>query len=194
MDGGGAYGGGKAGGPFDPIAFVQRPQVILRALCWVSHDQHLVTNVFSQLQTLSRLRKLVASISEPPRSATRVDGVVLLIFRGYAKRPMKSRLNRSCIVLRKKWSFCCFYSFFSFVFFELFWRILQSQASLETRADAWQEKTRRLENWLINERGKHFFCSLVFMTSIDRRWFIDYVVYFRSETHCPGENGSCQWK
>ncbi|XP_015516603.1 synaptogyrin [Neodiprion pinetum] len=33
MDGGGAYGGGKAGAPFDPIAFVQRPQVILRALC-----------------------------------------------------------------------------------------------------------------------------------------------------------------
>ncbi|XP_012273543.1 synaptogyrin [Orussus abietinus] len=33
MDGGGAYGGGKAGAPFDPIAFVQRPQVILRAAC-----------------------------------------------------------------------------------------------------------------------------------------------------------------
>ncbi|KAK2583069.1 hypothetical protein KPH14_009102 [Odynerus spinipes] len=33
MDGGGAYGGGKAGAPFDPIAFVQRPQVILRAVC-----------------------------------------------------------------------------------------------------------------------------------------------------------------
>ncbi|KAJ4441142.1 hypothetical protein ANN_10992 [Periplaneta americana] len=33
MDGGGAYGGGKAGAPFDPIQFVQRPQVILRAVC-----------------------------------------------------------------------------------------------------------------------------------------------------------------
>ncbi|XP_078036898.1 synaptogyrin [Augochlora pura] len=32
MDGG-AYGGGKAGAPFDPIAFVQRPQVILRGVC-----------------------------------------------------------------------------------------------------------------------------------------------------------------
>ncbi|XP_076226065.1 synaptogyrin isoform X1 [Nomia melanderi] len=32
MDGG-AYGGGKAGAPFDPIAFVQRPQVILRTIC-----------------------------------------------------------------------------------------------------------------------------------------------------------------
>ncbi|XP_076657646.1 synaptogyrin [Halictus rubicundus] len=32
MDGG-AYGGGKAGAPFDPIAFVQRTQVILRAVC-----------------------------------------------------------------------------------------------------------------------------------------------------------------
>lgn len=36
MEGVGAYGGGKAGGSFDPITFVQRPQVILRALCWVS--------------------------------------------------------------------------------------------------------------------------------------------------------------
>ncbi|XP_058798142.1 synaptogyrin [Phymastichus coffea] len=33
MDGGGAYGGGKAGAPFDPITFVQRPAVILRGLC-----------------------------------------------------------------------------------------------------------------------------------------------------------------
>jgi hypothetical protein len=36
MDGGGAYGGGKAGAPFDPIQFVQRPQVVLRAVCLVS--------------------------------------------------------------------------------------------------------------------------------------------------------------
>ena len=36
MDGGGAYGAGKAGAPFDPIQFVQRPQVILRAVCLVS--------------------------------------------------------------------------------------------------------------------------------------------------------------
>lgn len=34
MNNGGAYGGGKAGGTFDPITFAQRPQVILRALCW----------------------------------------------------------------------------------------------------------------------------------------------------------------
>lgn len=33
---GGAYGGGKAGGSFDPLSFMQRPQVILRAVCWVS--------------------------------------------------------------------------------------------------------------------------------------------------------------
>lgn len=35
MEAGGAYGGGKAGAAFDPITFVQRPQVILRALSWV---------------------------------------------------------------------------------------------------------------------------------------------------------------
>lgn len=35
MNPGGAYGGGKAGASFDIITFVQRPQVILRALCWV---------------------------------------------------------------------------------------------------------------------------------------------------------------
>lgn len=33
---GGAYGGGKAGGAFDPIGFVMRPTVILRAVCWVN--------------------------------------------------------------------------------------------------------------------------------------------------------------
>lgn len=37
MEGVGAYGGGKAGASFDPITFVQRPQVIVRALCWVSN-------------------------------------------------------------------------------------------------------------------------------------------------------------
>ena len=37
MDAGGAYGGGKAGAPFDPIGFVQRPQVILKATCLVSY-------------------------------------------------------------------------------------------------------------------------------------------------------------
>lgn len=31
----GAYGGGKAGVSFDPIQFVQRPQVILRAVCLI---------------------------------------------------------------------------------------------------------------------------------------------------------------
>lgn len=35
MEGAGAYGGGKAGAAFDPISFVQRPQVILRAVNWV---------------------------------------------------------------------------------------------------------------------------------------------------------------
>ncbi|CAG9773162.1 unnamed protein product [Ceutorhynchus assimilis] len=35
MEGTGAYGGGKAGGSFDPISFVQRPPVILRAVCWL---------------------------------------------------------------------------------------------------------------------------------------------------------------
>ncbi|XP_066159287.1 synaptogyrin [Euwallacea fornicatus] len=35
MEGVGAYGGGKAGGAFDPISFAQRPTVILRAICWL---------------------------------------------------------------------------------------------------------------------------------------------------------------
>lgn len=39
MNVGGAYGGGKAGGNFDLITFVQRPQVILRGCCWVSFIQ-----------------------------------------------------------------------------------------------------------------------------------------------------------
>ncbi|XP_042232042.1 synaptogyrin-like [Homarus americanus] len=31
----GVYGGGKAGAPFDPLTFIQRPQVILRAVTWL---------------------------------------------------------------------------------------------------------------------------------------------------------------
>ena len=37
MDGGGgAFGAGKAGGQFDPIAYFKKPQVILRAVSLVS--------------------------------------------------------------------------------------------------------------------------------------------------------------
>lgn len=32
MDVGGAYGAGKAGAPFDPVTFAQRPQVIVKAV------------------------------------------------------------------------------------------------------------------------------------------------------------------
>lgn len=35
MDTSGAYGGGKAGGAFDPQAFIQKPHVIVRAVCWL---------------------------------------------------------------------------------------------------------------------------------------------------------------
>ncbi|XP_002736675.1 synaptogyrin-3-like isoform X2 [Saccoglossus kowalevskii] len=35
MEGGGAYGAGKAGSAFDPIAFIKRPQVILRIVSWI---------------------------------------------------------------------------------------------------------------------------------------------------------------
>ena len=35
MDGGGAYGAGKATGHFDCSAYVRKPQVILRAVSWV---------------------------------------------------------------------------------------------------------------------------------------------------------------
>ena len=30
-----AYGSGMAGGSFDPVAFIKRPQVILRIVSWV---------------------------------------------------------------------------------------------------------------------------------------------------------------
>ncbi|XP_066293096.1 synaptogyrin-3-like [Branchiostoma lanceolatum] len=35
MDGGGAYGAGKAGAAFDPVEFIKRPQVICRIISWV---------------------------------------------------------------------------------------------------------------------------------------------------------------
>lgn len=36
MEAGGAYGGGKAGGAFDMMQFIQKPIVILRCCCWVN--------------------------------------------------------------------------------------------------------------------------------------------------------------
>lgn len=47
MDGGVAFGAGKAGQPFDPIGFLTRPQVILRFFCWVRffiYAQKLMTH------------------------------------------------------------------------------------------------------------------------------------------------------
>lgn len=38
--GGGAYGAGKAGAPFDPVTFIKKPQVILRIVSWVSGCIH----------------------------------------------------------------------------------------------------------------------------------------------------------
>ncbi|XP_017110554.1 synaptogyrin [Drosophila elegans] len=35
INNGGAYGGGKAGGAFDPLTFAMKPQVVIRALCWL---------------------------------------------------------------------------------------------------------------------------------------------------------------
>jgi hypothetical protein len=35
MDGGGAFGGAKAGAIFDPVTFAKKPPVILRAVCLV---------------------------------------------------------------------------------------------------------------------------------------------------------------
>ena len=35
MEGGGAYGAGKATGKFDYLVYIKKPQVILRAVSWV---------------------------------------------------------------------------------------------------------------------------------------------------------------
>lgn len=42
INAGGAYGGGKAGGAFDPLTFAMKPQVVIRALCWVSLVLHKI--------------------------------------------------------------------------------------------------------------------------------------------------------
>lgn len=55
MDATGAYGGGKAGGAFDPQAFIQRPPVIVRAVCWVSIFIYMRTR--KELKIISILRK-----------------------------------------------------------------------------------------------------------------------------------------
>lgn len=50
INAGGAYGGGKAGGAFDPLTFAMKPQVVIRALCWVSlvlHKKNLPLSHFT---------------------------------------------------------------------------------------------------------------------------------------------------
>ena len=41
---GGAYGAGKAGAPFDPVEFIKKPQVILRAVSLVGSIIALFSN------------------------------------------------------------------------------------------------------------------------------------------------------
>ena len=42
----GAYGAGKAGTGFDPVAYIKKPQVILRIIAWVSKIQILLLTIF----------------------------------------------------------------------------------------------------------------------------------------------------
>lgn len=58
MDVGGAFGGGKAGAPFNPILFVQRPQVFLRALCWVRPIYEKKSFFFLVLYSFYKTRKI----------------------------------------------------------------------------------------------------------------------------------------
>lgn len=57
INAGGAYGGGKAGGAFDPLTFAMKPQVVIRALCWVSwilktKKKHPVIPLYTQTHTI----------------------------------------------------------------------------------------------------------------------------------------------
>lgn len=54
INAGGAYGGGKAGGAFDPLTFAMKPQVVIRALCWVSLVLHKKKNLPLSHSTLPR--------------------------------------------------------------------------------------------------------------------------------------------
>lgn len=47
----GAYGAGKAGAPFDPQAFVQKPTVIVRAVCWVCTIHPAIYRYMTQRST-----------------------------------------------------------------------------------------------------------------------------------------------
>ena len=46
---GGAFGAGKAGGAFDPIEFIKRPQVILRCVSVVSFPLFITQCVYLQI-------------------------------------------------------------------------------------------------------------------------------------------------
>ncbi|XP_076043289.1 synaptogyrin isoform X2 [Oratosquilla oratoria] len=75
----GAYGGGKAGAAFDPITFVQRPQVILRAVCWL-FSIIVFGCISSQGWQKDKLGKEVCLYNEDPNACNYGVGISVIAF------------------------------------------------------------------------------------------------------------------
>nr|CAD7452159.1 unnamed protein product [Timema tahoe] len=78
MDVGGAYGGGKAGTPFDPLQFVQRPQVILRAVCLLFSI--IVFGCISSQGWISKEEKQVCLYNEDANACNYGVGIGVIAF------------------------------------------------------------------------------------------------------------------
>ncbi|XP_017473496.1 PREDICTED: uncharacterized protein LOC108364356 [Rhagoletis zephyria] len=64
MNAGGAYGGGKAGGAFDPLTFAMKPQVVIRALCWVLEIIFMNLKVLTPPNRSKRKKKKIITKSQ----------------------------------------------------------------------------------------------------------------------------------
>lgn len=92
MNAGGAYGGGKAGGAFDLIIFVQRPQVILRALCWVCTHSFNIERIHNQPEQKKKLKSflemkityLVTIKSKWPNFCSRIKQTLEICYRFFS--------------------------------------------------------------------------------------------------------------
>ncbi|CAH1104056.1 unnamed protein product [Psylliodes chrysocephalus] len=121
---GGAYGGGKAGGSFDPLSFMQRPQVILRAVCWL-FSIIVFGCISSQGWRLDKTKRHTCLYNDDPNACNYGVGISVIAFLAsmgflvgeYLFEQMSSVKTRKHFVLAD----LGFSAFWSFLYFVGFW-------------------------------------------------------------------------
>ncbi|KAF7278757.1 synaptogyrin [Rhynchophorus ferrugineus] len=137
MEGVGAYGGGKAGGAFDPISFVQRPQVLLRVICWL-FSIIVFGCISSQGWQPNKEKKMVCLYNEDANACNYGVGISVIAFLAsmgflvgeYMFEQMSSVKTRKHYVLAD----LGFSGFWSFLYFVGFWYLTSQWGKAEEPA------------------------------------------------------------